>query len=272
MEYITLSNDVKIPIVGLGVYRAENGDEAINSIKYALEAGYRHIDTAQRYFNEESVGNAIKDSGVPREEIFITTKVGNPTVRARETTASVEESLEKMGLDYLDLLLIHWPVDGMKEAWLEMEKLYKDGKVRAIGVSNFHQNHLDDLATVATIKPMVNQIESNPQFNNDALIKACKEQGIAMEAYTPLGGLGDSMRTSETLKKIGEKYGKSPVQVIIRWDIQRKVIVLPKSVTKQRIIDNIDVFDFELTSEEMAVINAMNKDIRSGSDPDNFNF
>ncbi|MFI3226142.1 MAG: aldo/keto reductase [Clostridia bacterium] len=272
MEYVVLANGVKVPIVGLGVSRAKNGEEAINAIKFALQSGYRHIDTAWRYFNEESVGIAIKESGVPREEIFVTTKVANAAVRAGETLENFNDSLEKLGLDYVDLYLIHWPVDGMCEAWKIMEELYKQGKARAIGVCNFHQSHLDELMQVATIKPMVNQVESNPRFNNAELIKNCQAQDIAMEAWSPLGGGGTSMRTSEDIIKIGEKYGKSPVQVIIRWDIQRKVIVIPKSVTPQRLIDNINVFDFELSSEDMEIINSLNQNIRTGGDPDNFDF
>lgn len=272
MQYKTLSNGVKIPVIGFGVYRAENGGECENAVKWALEAGYRHIDTASRYKNEEGVGIGIKESGIPREEIFITTKVGNPSVRARETLQNFNESLEKLQTDYIDLYLIHWPVDGMIEAWQTIETLYKQDKINAIGVCNFHQSHFDELLASATIKPMVNQIESNPSFNNDPLIKKCQAEGMAIEAYTPLGGVGTSIRLDETLIKIGQKYNKSAVQVIIRWDIQRDIIVLPKTVTKDRIFQNIDVFDFELTPEEMHIINSLNKNIRSGSDPDNFNF
>lgn len=272
MKHMTINNGVKIPAIGFGVFRAENGDETINAVKWALEAGYRHIDTACRYENEEGVGEGIRQSGVAREDIFITTKVSNTAVRARETRQNFNESLQKMGVDYIDLYLIHWPVDGMNEAWAVMEELYTAGKIKAIGVCNFHKSHFDDLMKTAKIKPMVNQIESNPSFNNNDLINACKADGLVMEAWSPLGGTGTSMRLDETLINIGKKYNKSSVQVIIRWNIQRDVVVLPKSVTKERIIANLNVFDFELTAEEMEQIDALNKNIRSGSDPDNFNF
>lgn len=273
MQYKTISNGVKIPVIGFGVFRAEDGEQTANAVKWALEAGYRHIDTACVYKNEEGVGRGIKESGVPREEIFITTKVSNASVRAGETEKNFNESLEKLGVDYIDLYLIHWPVDGKIEAWKTMEKLYTEGKIRAIGVSNFHQNHFDELLKEATIKPMVNQIESNPSFTNEALIEKCLADGLVVEAWSPLGGsLQTSVRTEETIIKIAEKYNKSAVQVIIRWAVQRNIVVLPKSVTKERIIQNIDVFDFELTAEEMSAITALNKNVRSGSDPDNFSF
>lgn len=273
MKTVKLVNGVEIPIIGLGVFRAGNDENTVEAIKHALKSGYRHIDTAYRYGNEESVGIAVKESGIPREEIFITSKAGNPTVRARETYESFHETLANLQTDYVDLYLIHWPVDGMLEAWKTIEGFYKEGKIRAIGVSNFHQNHLDELATVAEIMPMVNQVESNPQFNNDELIANCRAQGMVMEAWSPLGGgRADTVRQIKTLEEIGKKYNKSAVQVIIRWDVQRNVITLPKSVTKERIEDNINVFDFELSDEDMATINALNKNIRSGADPDNFDF
>lgn len=272
MKNLTMSNGVQIPAIGFGVYRAENGEQCANAVKTALEAGYRHIDTASRYENEEGVGEGIRRSGVAREEIFITTKVGNPSVRARETRENFELSLKKMGIDYVDLYLIHWPVDGMNEAWAVMEELYEQGKIKAIGVCNFHKHHFEDLMKTAKIKPMINQIESNPAFNNNKLIEECSKEGIVMEAYTPLGGLVEAVRQNDTLDKIGEKYNKSAVQVIIRWSLQRGIVVLPKSVTKERILDNINVFDFELTKEEVEQINALNTNVRCGSDPDNFNF
>lgn len=273
MEYITLTNGVKIPMVGLGVARAQDGDEAINAIKYALSIGYRHIDTASTYKNEKSVGTAIKESGINRDEIFVTTKVSNAAVRAGQTLENFNESLENLGLDYIDLYLIHWPVDGRFEAWKTIEELYTSGKIRAIGVSNFHQTHLDELMEIATIKPMINQVESNPRFNNQDLISACQAQDIATEAWSPLGGQKtDVVRLYDTIAKIGEKYNKSTVQVIIRWHTQRNVIAIPKSVTNSRIFDNFNVFDFTLTPEDMQIINALDENLRSGGDPDNFSF
>lgn len=267
-----LYNGVDIPAVGFGVFKCKDGEEAVNSVKWALEAGYGHIDTACIYKNEASVGQAIKESSVAREDIFLTTKLWNEDIRQRRTREAFEESLEKLEVDYVDLYLIHWPVDGFQEAWKVMEELYQEGKVKAIGVSNFHKHHLDELNKVATIKPMVNQIESNLAFNNEALIKLCQEDGMIVESWSPLGGTGTTMLSDETLIAIGEKHHKSPAQVIIRWNIQNNVVVLPKSVNQKRIIENLDVFDFELSKEDMEVLSSMNKDTRTGPDPDDFNF
>ncbi len=272
MENMKLANGVEMPVVGFGVFRAENGEICENAVKWALEAGYRHIDTACVYQNEESVGKAMEESGVDRGDIFLTTKVSNAAVRAGETKKNFAESLAKLRTDYVDLYLIHWPVDGMVQAWKEMEELYEEGKIRAIGLSNFHQNHMDEILAVAKIKPMVVQIESNPSFNNNELIQKYQADGIVMQAWSPLGGLMTFAREDKTIASIGEKYGKSAVQVIIRWAIDRNVVVLPKSVTKERIVANLDVFDFKLTTEEVEAINALNQGIRAGSNPDTFTF
>ncbi|RAK19394.1 diketogulonate reductase-like aldo/keto reductase [Anoxybacillus vitaminiphilus] len=270
-DYAILHNGVKMPWLGLGVYKVKNGDEVINAVKTALEAGYRHVDTAAFYDNEEGVGQAIKESGVPREQIFITTKVWNSDQGYETTLKAFETSLKKIGLDYIDLYLVHWPVKGKyKETYKALEKLYKDGLVRAIGVSNFHIHHLEDLMAECEIKPMVNQVEYHPRLTQKELHAFCKQHHIQLEAWAPLmrGGLSDE----PTLLEIGKKYGKSPAQIILRWDLQHEVVTIPKSVTPHRIKENADIFDFELTAEEMEKIDALNMNKRIGPDPDNFDF
>jgi methylglyoxal/glyoxal reductase len=266
-----LHNGVKMPWLGLGVYKVKNGDEVINAVKTALEAGYRHVDTAAFYDNEEGVGQAIKESGVPREQVFITTKVWNSDQGYETTLKAFEASLKKLGMDYIDLYLVHWPVRGKyKETYKALEKLYKDGFVRAIGVSNFQIHHLEDLMAECEIKPMVNQVEYHPRLTQKELHAFCKQHHIQLEAWAPLmrGGLFDE----PTLLEISKKYGKSPAQVILRWDLQNEVVTIPKSVTPQRIKENADIFDFELTAEEMEKIDALNMNKRIGPDPDNFDF
>lgn len=272
MNTIKLNNGVEIPQIGLGVYQSPKGESTINAVKWALESGYRHIDTAKIYGNEEEVGTGIIESGVPRNEIFITTKLWNDDIRKGRTREAFEESLKALKTDYVDLYLIHWPVDGFEEAWIEMEKLYKEGKIRAIGLSNFHESHLKRINDIATIKPVVNQIESHPYMTNEKLIELSKSQDMEIEVWSPLGGTGGNLLQNEVLKSIAEKYGKSPAQIVIRWDLQREVIVIPKSIHKERIEANIDVFDFELSKEDMELINNLNCDGRIGADPDNFDF
>lgn len=259
-------------MIGLGVFQAEDGEQSAQAVQWALEAGYKHIDTAYIYGNEKGVGQGIAKSGVKREEIFVTTKAWNEHIRQGTVREYFLKSLENLGLDYVDLYLIHWPVEGRIEAWKEMIQLYEEKKIRAIGVSNFQVHHLKELVEKTGFKPMVNQIESNPVFNNGELIAYCQSENIAVEAWSPLGGSETSILDNETLLAIGEKYGKSPAQVIIRWNIQRNVIVLPKSVKQQRIIQNYNVYDFALSDEEMQAINDLNQNKRCGADPDNFNF
>lgn len=272
MKTIKLNNGIEIPVVGLGVFQSNEGKETKDAIKWALGAGYRHIDTAVAYNNEKSVGEAIKESDLAREDIFLTTKLWNGDVRLGNTRQAFMKSLENLQTDYIDLYLIHWPVDGFEDAWREMEKLYNEKRIKAIGVSNFHKHHLDDLSKVLTIKPAINQIESNPIFNNQELIDYCQSENIQVEVWSPLGGTGSNIFSNEVLLKLAEKYGKSVAQIIIKWHIQRNVIVLPKSVHQNRIISNYDVFDFEISCDDMQIINNMNKNQRSGADPDNFNF
>lgn len=268
----TLHNGVKMPWLGLGVFKVEDGTEVVNSVKTALEVGYRSIDTAAIYGNEEGVGKAIAESTVPREELFITTKVWNSNHGYEATLAAFDVSMDKLGLNYLDLYLIHWPLPSQGkyvETWKALEKLYKDGRVRAIGVSNFKVHHLEEIIANCEIIPMVNQVEYHPRFNQRELHDFCKKHGIQLEAWSPLmqGGLLEE----PTLVEMAKKYNKSTAQIIIRWDIQTGVVTIPKSVKPHRIAENADVFDFELSQEDMDKINALNQDQRMFADPDDFN-
>lgn len=267
----TLANGVKMPWLGLGVYKVEDGQEVVDSVKYAIKAGYKSIDTAKIYENEEGVGQAIKESGASREELFVTSKVWNADQGYDTTLQAFETSLNKLGLEYLDLYLIHWPVEGKyKDTWKALEKLYKDGKIRAIGVSNFQVHHLEDLIADAEVKPMVNQIEFHPLLTQTEVREYCKQQGIQVEAWSPLAQ--GELLDNEVLTQIAEKHGKSTAQVILRWDLQNEVVTIPKSTKEHRIIQNADVFDFELNADEVEKINALNQNHRVGPDPDNFDF
>ena len=267
----TLHNGVKMPWFGLGVFKVKEGSEVVDSVMAAIKNGYKSIDTAAVYQNEEGVGQGIKEAGVPREELFITTKVWNADQGYESTLNAFETSMEKLGLEYLDLYLIHWPVAGKyKETWKALEKLYKDGRVRAIGVSNFHIHHLKDLMADAEIKPMVNQVEYHPHLAQTELLEFCKAEGIQMEAWSPLKQ--GELLSEPTIVEIAEKHGKSPAQVILRWDLQNGVVTIPKSIKEHRIVENADVFNFELSAEDMDRLNSLNKDERVGPDPDNFDF
>ncbi|MCM3573468.1 aldo/keto reductase [Mesobacillus subterraneus] len=267
----TLHNGVKMPWFGLGVFKVQEGSEVVESVKAALKNGYKSIDTAAVYRNEEGVGQAIKEAGVPREELFITTKVWNSDQGYESTLQAFETSMGKLELDYLDLYLIHWPVAGKyKETWKALEQLYKDGRVRAIGVSNFHVHHLKDLMADSEIKPMVNQVEYHPHLAQTELLEFCKAEGIQMEAWSPLKQ--GELLSEPTIVEIAEKHKKSPAQVILRWDLQNEVVTIPKSVKEHRIIENADIFDFELSAQDMDRLNSLNKNERVGPDPDNFDF
>jgi methylglyoxal/glyoxal reductase len=267
----TLHNGVKMPKFGLGVWQVTDGDEVVNSVKYAIKAGYKSIDTAAVYKNEDGVGKAIKEAGVPREELFITTKVWNADQGYESTFAAFEASVKLLDIEYVDLYLIHWPVAGKyKDTWRALEKLYKDGKVRAIGVSNFHQHHLEDLLTDAEITPMVNQIELHPLLSQVELRAFCESKGIKVEAWSPLGS--GKLLDNPVIKEVADKYNKTVAQVILRWDLQHDIITIPKSTKEHRIIENAAIFDFELSAADMEKIDALNKNERTGADPDNFNF
>lgn len=253
MEYVTLSNDVKMPILGYGVYQVTK-DECERCVLDALEVGYRSIDTAQSYFNEEEVGSAIKKSGIPREEIFLTSKVWVEHYGYEETKKSVEESLRKLQTDYLDLMLLHQPFNDYYGAYRALEDLYDEGKLRAIGVSNFYPDRLVDLASFTRIPPMVNQIETHVLNQRTEDHEWMGKYNVAHEAWAPFGEGRGGLFDNAALKQIGEKYGKTTAQVMLRWNIQRGVIVLPKSTHKERMIQNLNVFDFTLTDEDMSII------------------
>ena len=261
-----------MPKLGFGVFQTPDGKQTEDAVKWALEAGYRHIDTAMIYENEGSVGKAMEESGVSREDIFLTTKLWNEDIRRGNSVQAFKDSLEKLRTDYLDLYLIHWPADGFEKAWTEMEKIYASGKVKAIGVSNFQPRHLEAIEKISSLLPAVNQIESNPYFNNQDVIDYCNGRGITVTVWSPLGGTGGNILEDTTLKELSEKYKKSAAQVVIRWHLQRDVIVIPKSLHQNRIIDNFDVFDFELSKDDMEHINILNRNTRSGADPDTFDF
>ncbi|MBO2533432.1 Aldo/keto reductase [Planifilum fulgidum] len=266
-----LANGVNMPWLGLGVYKAKEGEEVEQAVKAALRIGYRSIDTAAFYGNEEGVGRAVRESGIPREEIFITTKVWNSDQGYERTLAAFEASLQRLGMEYVDLYLIHWPVKGKyKETWRALETLYKEGKARAIGVSNFQVHHLEDLMADAEIKPMVNQVEFHPFLTQEKLRDFCRREGIQLEAWSPLMR-GEVVNVPEIVE-LAEKYGKTPAQIVLRWDLQHGVVTIPKSVREARIRENADLFDFELSAEDMAKLDALNRNHRFGPDPDNFNF
>ncbi|KHL97556.1 glyoxal reductase [Paenibacillus sp. IHB B 3415] len=265
-----LANGVEMPWFGLGVFKVQEGQEVVDSVKAAIKAGYRSIDTATVYGNEEGVGQAIRESGVARNELFITTKVWNNDQGYDSTLAAFDLSLSKLGLDYVDLYLVHWPIRAKyKDTWRALEKLYADGKVRAIGVSNFQIDHLEDLLTEAKVKPMVNQVELHPLLSQLELREFCRAQGIQIEAWAPLaqGHLLDN----EVIADIAARHNKTLPQVILRWDLQNGIVTIPKSVKEERIIANADIFDFELSEDEISRINALNNNQRFGSHPDRFN-
>ncbi|WP_155593927.1 aldo/keto reductase [Lysinibacillus cavernae] len=273
-DTITLNNDIQMPGMGLGVFQVEN-DATAEMVKNAIEVGYRSIDTAAIYGNEVGVGEGVKQAlastGLQREDLFITSKVWNDGLSYEETITAYEESLEKLGLDYLDLYLIHWPgKEKYAESWKALEDLYEQGKIKAIGVCNFTVSHLQNLLSFARIKPVVNQVEFHPRMQQTELRSFCEQHQIQLEAWAPLmqGGLLEDA----TISNIATKYGKTNAQVILRWDVQNGIITIPKSVRRERMLQNADIFDFKLTDEEMALINAMNLEQRVGPNPDEFNF
>jgi diketogulonate reductase-like aldo/keto reductase len=267
----TLYNGVKMPWLGFGVFKVKDGDEVVDAVKTAIKAGYRSIDTAKVYNNESGVAQGIRESGIAREDLFITTKVWNSDQGYESTLAAFEESMQRLELEYLDLYLIHWPVKGKyKDTWRALEKLHKEGRIRAIGVSNFQIHHLEDLMIDATVKPAVNQVELHPLLTQKELRDYCSKHEIQIEAWSPLGQ--GNLMEYPLLQDIAAKYGKSPAQVILRWDLQNGIVTIPKSVTPERIHANTELYDFELTAEEIEQINGLNENKRFGSDPDNFNF
>jgi len=247
-----LADGTEIPLLGLGVWQVPEGRECEDAVGWALEAGYRHIDTAQAYGNERSVGRALRDSGVPREEVFITTKF---FPRHQDPAAEAERSLERLGVEFVDLYIIHWPEGGPTWAWDGMQRARESGHARSIGVSNFSTAELDELIAVADVAPTVDQVQFSPFEYRRRLLEACEERGVVIEAYSPLGTgrhLGD-----RTVAEIADRLGRTPAQVLIRWSVQRQLVVLPKSTHRERIAQNAEVFDFTLSDEDMAALDAL---------------
>lgn len=265
---IKLNDEVVMPIIALGVWRSH--EDTKQAVLSALKNGYRHIDTAAVYGNEEAVGEAIKESGISRKDLFITTKLWNEDIRNRNTREALKTSLDKLGLDYVDLYLIHWPAEGYVEAYLEMEELQKEGLIRSIGVSNFRKSHLENLLSKVNVIPSVDQIETNPQFVDEETIQYCRNNKIVVEAWSPLGS-GACLNNDEIIS-IADKHHKSAAQIILRWLLQKEVVILPKSVHENRIIENINLFDFELSEEDMHLLDQLNQHKRTGPDPDTFDF
>lgn len=261
-----------MPWLGFGVWRSGDDAATERAVRLAIEHGYRSIDTAKIYGNERGVGRAIRECGVPREQLFVTTKVWNDDVRRDRVAAAFDESLRLLGLDYVDLYLVHWPIAGkIAKAWRAMEQVAASGRVRAIGVSNHLAPHLRELLDAAEIVPTVNQIEFHPYLQSRPLVEFCRSKRIQVEAWSPLGQ-GGSLLQDATLADIAQRHGKTVAQVILRWDLQRGVVTIPKSVTPQRIAENAQVFDFTLSESDMAAIDALERGHRCGPDPANFAF
>ncbi len=258
MQYVKLNNGVEMPMLGYGVYQITK-EECERCVLDALKAGYRLIDTAQSYFNEEEVGSAIKKSSIPREEIFLTTKVWIEHYGYEEAKKSIIASMEKLQVDYIDLVLMHQPFSDYYGTWRAMEEFYKEGKIRAIGISNFYPDRMVDIASFAQIKPMVNQIEIHPHYQQTEAIKWNRKYGLQVEAWAPFGEGRGGLFDDETLKSIGNKYYKTPAQVILKWHLQRGIVVIPKSTHYERMVENFNVFDFTLTEEDINLITTLDK-------------
>ena len=266
-----LNNEVKMPWLGFGVFKLEDGDEVERSILRALEVGYRSIDTASVYKNETGVGAALKASSLPREEIFLTTKVWNEDLRKKRVMEAFEESLERLDVEYVDLYLIHWPVENCYlDAWPEMEKIYKSGRAKAIGLSNFMIPQLQEILGICKVKPAVNQVEFHPWLVQPQLLEFCQTQQIQLEAWSPI--IKGQVTEIPVIQELGKKYGKTPAQIALRWGIQHQVVVIPKSSNPQRILENSQIFDFEISPEDMALLDSLDQGKRVGPDPFNFDF
>jgi len=266
-----LNNGLKMPWLGFGVHRINDGQDVEQAVRTALEIGYRSLDTATVYGNERGVGKTIRESGIPREDIFLTTKVWNDDQRENRILAAFEESLERLETEYVDLYLVHWPVKGCyQETWKAMEEIYQSGRVKAIGVSNFQVHHLEDILRDSQIVPVVNQIEFHPLLVQPELLKFCQEHKIQVEAWSPL--VEGQIVNVSSVQKIAEKYDKTPAQIALRWDLQHEVVTIPKSVHANRIAENAQIFDFELSQTDMRELDALDEGKRVGPDPDNFDF
>jgi 2,5-diketo-D-gluconate reductase A len=250
----TLADGNEIPLLGLGVWQVPNGRECVNAVRWALELGYRHIDTAQAYGNEESVGQALRDSGLPREQVFITTKF---YPARRDPAAEAEQSLRRLGVDQVDLYIIHWPQGGPTWAWPGMERAHELGYARSIGVSNFDTGELEQVKGAASVAPVVNQVQFNPLAYRRELLEECERQRIALEAYSPLGT--GRLLSVEGINPIADRVGRTPAQVLLRWCLERDLPVIPKSTKRERIAENAQVFDFTLSDEDMAQLDALDR-------------
>ncbi len=267
----TLHNGVKMPYFGLGVYLSQDGQEVANAIRWAVDVGYRHIDTAAIYNNEKGVGEGVRTCSVARESLFVVSKVWNSDQGYDNTLRAFDATMDRLGLDYLDLYLIHWPKSGLyKDTWKALERLYAEKRVRSIGVSNFMQHHLEDLLNSAEVVPMVNQMEFHPYLVQQGLLDFCRSNKIQYEAWSPLmqGHIFDVPLMGE----LATKYQKSIPQIVLRYDLQKGVITIPKSSKKDRIIANADIFDFFLSKDDMNALDALDRGKRFGPDPDNFDF
>ena len=263
---VTLNNNVQMPILGLGVYQTPPGRVTQNSVKFALKLGYRHVDTARIYGNEADVGEAVRESGILREDLFVTTKLWNSDQGYDSTLRACEASLKRLGLDYVDLYLVHFPVpDVRKESWRAMETLFKKGRCRAIGVSNFTIRHLEELTEESDVVPSVNQVEFHPFLYQKELLDYCQEKRIQVEAYSPLAR-GERFKQPRILS-LAKKYSKTPAQLMIRWGIQHGVVVIPKSTREERIRENSQVFDFDISDDDMMSLDSLNEDLRLNWDP-----
>lgn len=268
---VALNNGVEIPWLGLGVFKSPPGKETEQAVRWALEIGYRHIDTAAVYGNEEDVGKALRAGGVPRERLFITTKVWNADQGFDSTLKAFDLSRKQLGIDTVDLYLVHWPVKGRyKDTWRALEKLYAEGRVRAIGVSNFLVHHLEDLLPAAEVLPAVNQVEFHPFLLQKPLLEFNAKKGIRQEAWSPL--TRGQMLQHERITAIARKHSRTNAQVLLRWDLHLGVVTIPKSVHRERILENSRVFDFELDNEDLAGLEGLDAGTRIGADPNNFNF
>jgi diketogulonate reductase-like aldo/keto reductase len=267
---VVLSNGVEMPIIGLGTWQVEDEQTVKTSVNTALEIGYRHIDTAALYKNEESIGEAIQESGIARKEIFLTSKMWNSDHGYDNALRAFDMSLKKLKSDYLDLYLIHWPMPLNSESWRAFERIYHEGRAKAIGVSNFHVHHLQDLMAHCEIKPMVNQVEFHPYLVQQPLVDFCKANKIQFEAWRPL--MQGEVFNIPLLHQLAEKYQRTIAQIVLRWNIQMGVVTIPKSINYDRMKSNFQIFDFELEAVDVLNINALDKNMRLGADPDNFEF
>ena len=263
---VTLNNGVKMPVLGLGTFQSDRGETARQAVTWALEAGYRHIDTAAIYGNEEDVGAAIGTSGIPREQIFITTKVWNGDQGYETALRAYDQSLKRLGVDWLDLYLIHWPIRGTRaDTWKALVQLVEEGRCRAVGVSNYTVKHLQELLASSPLVPAVNQFEVNPFNTRQALVDFCREAGIQVESYSPLAR---AQKLSDArLAEIARRYARTPAQVLIRWGLQQGMVVIPKSVRRERIHENAGVFDFEIDPQDMRALNGLDEGLHTINPP-----